>query len=154
LESFNLPVKKDVLKDAEALLGQELPVEYKEFLSLHNGQDEFGPMVRGCALLPAEELKNIYDLAFISCDEVVSQEREDLRIKQANYSPDWIPIGHISGGTSFICLDMDPGEKGKKGQVIFFDSRAGDVEYLAEEFTTFLSLFFDELKNGEINLDL
>lgn len=42
----------------------------------------------------------------------------DPEIKAVEYNPRWIPIGRSARGRDYLCLDMDPSEKGHLGQII------------------------------------
>src|SRR5690606_29174126 len=52
LETFRPAAGPEIVANAEEALSVKLPEEYKQFLSLHDGQEDSGPMVAYCSLLP------------------------------------------------------------------------------------------------------
>ena len=60
LGRFNPPASGETIAEAEATLGVELPHDYKEFLSIHNGQQDIAPFVGMSALLCIEDVAQRY----------------------------------------------------------------------------------------------
>lgn len=68
-------------------------------------------------------------------------------IKRKYFHIKWIPI--ISdGGGNYIGIDLDPDEKGTKGQVIIFGRDEEDMLVLSNSWSEFLDFNLEIIKNG------
>ena len=87
-------------------------------------------------------------------EPMVNNSKVDPEIKSVYYSESWIPIGISTRGRDFICLDLDPSETGKLGQVIFVSVDFHDHSIIASNFKNFLSMYFVQAQTGKIEMDL
>ena len=72
-------------------------------------------------------------------------------IKRDYLNPGWIPFAHDHGG-NFLGVDLDPGPKGTRGQVINF-GRDEDKSYvLAPSFDAFVAWLVPQLERGNFIL--
>jgi cell wall assembly regulator SMI1 len=72
-----------------------------------------------------------------------SSPAEAIQIKYFHYK--WLPI-FGDGGGNFIGIDLDPGSKGKKGQIINFGHDEDQMQVLANNLGEFFDFIITELK--------
>lgn len=150
LAAFNPPASHSAIKRAEEQFGRALPEDYKRFLALHNGQNEFAPFVGLGALLPIEEAsaEEIYGE-----DTPVDPDDVDAGIRAVDYSPGWFPISKSQRNRDYLCIDLDPAEGGQSGQIIEYIVDFEDRELYAASFADLMSRYFREIQVGSIRLD-
>jgi cell wall assembly regulator SMI1/predicted DNA-binding WGR domain protein len=159
LDGFNAPAKADEIKAAEKALalGRTLPEEYTRFLTIHDGQEEFSPMIGTCSLFSAADLEEEYEnmaVAFDMEDEgTIDEKLAGKGVRPVQYSKRWIPIGRSARGRDFLCLDLDPAKGGNVGQIIRVACDVDDRPLVARSFADLLSVYFEALQTGEIKLD-
>jgi len=156
LADFAPGATPEAITSAAAALGAELPAEYTEFLTLHDGQQPGAPMLESASLLPlAEVVRRHRILADLFPQQAPIDAAEvDREIRPLELSPGWIPIGVSARGRDVLCLDLDPGEQGTRGQVILV-VLDDDVRMLvAPGFADLLARYFEEVQTGELDLDL
>lgn len=154
IEGFAPPATPEQIAEAEAAMGCALPEDFKAFLAIHNGQKSGEPMVWTCSLMPVEKLaERKKRLAKLYDDpDLPPGPNTHPAIKQVGFSDGWIPIGVSARGRDFLCLDIDPSPEGMPGQVILIAVDAADHELIAPNFRDFLSLYFQQLQTGEIEM--
>lgn len=134
------------LLELEKRLNVKLPDEMKAFYQIHNGQkDDLGvnAFVRNLTLSPISEI--IENWAFLQ-EEFDPDELEleaDQKVKPVLWSPSWIPIAH-NGGGDYLCLDTDPEEDGRYGQVLYFWHDWGKRAVEAEHLFAFIRMCLEE----------
>lgn len=122
------------ITDAEARLGVALPDELKVLYRVTRGRREDFEGDRaaarrvadavGCELVPPEKL-HIADAASRPCPwEFAAMEAvvtpPDAAVQGLVGSPGWIAFG-VGGGGEPIAIDLTPGPRGHKGQIIMID---------------------------------
>jgi len=156
LEQFNPPAPAAAIAEAEAALGVELPRDYKEFLALHNGQDEFAPFVGLGALMSIEGVVKRH----ASLSRNASDEEFDIParfvgpgVRARNYCRKWIAITESARGRDFLCLDLDPASDGVHGQIIEYVLDGAERPLVAQSFADLLSKYFEQAQTGDIVFD-
>ncbi|MCP4321996.1 MAG: hypothetical protein GY787_09125 [Alteromonadales bacterium] len=149
------------LNELEQLIGLELPVSFKDFYSIHNGQSSTDGrgFFFGIRLLSIEEIKNQWStwvgLENDNLNEDLSDSMESSPngvVKPQYLNRKWIPFTHDRGG-NHIGIDFDPDSKGKFQQVISF-GRDEDIKKLkADSFELFISKFVGYLESIEWSLN-
>ncbi|MFO0693716.1 MAG: SMI1/KNR4 family protein [Polyangiales bacterium] len=153
LETFREPATFAEIAAAEAELGLALPTEYKEFLALHDGQEDMGPMVAFCSLLPvgrlAEERRELGALLAQGAENF-DGKAVDPGIEKVAWNPSWLPIGRFQRDA--LILDLAPAEGGAEGQIFlaYVDDDARPL--VATSFGELLGRYFRELQDGTIDL--
>lgn len=152
LFGFSNPASKEQIKTSELQLHCELPEDYKAFLNIHNGQvSDTEPMVRFSSLMPIEKVvKSHKELLELFDDEDEPPSIPDEEIQPLPFSKSWIPIGNFQ--RNYLCIDMEPSEKGNVGQIILIMTDNPYYELISKNFTEFLSLYFEQLQTGEIEI--
>lgn len=140
---------------AEAALGVEFPVEYREFLALHDGQQPGAPMVESASLLPLEEVVRRHAILgdLFPQRAAIEPSEVDAEIRAVELSASWIPIGVSARGRDVLCLDLDPTTEGTSGQVILVVLDDDVRALVAPSFADLLARYFEEAQIGEIDLD-
>ena len=142
-------------KRLEKLIKKELPEDFKRFYRIHNGQNQ-DPYVPG--LIDTELLLSISQIEsewkswknFIDNDpEAKNTESEPQKgIKPDWWNEKWIPI--TSAGTGdYTCIDLDPTEEGKNGQIIRMIHDDVFRELISPSFTKWFKDYVEKIENGE-----
>lgn len=120
-EPFRGPASDDDLRALEAGLGVALPEAWRESLMLHDGQEPgrtepFG----GETLLSARQILAQWSIwrGLVASGDLADCEGEpEPGIRGDWYNLKWIPLTY-NGGGDHLCVDLDPDEGGRIGQVI------------------------------------
>lgn len=143
-------------KDINALeksLNQILPNSYIDLLKTYNGEKRFLGAMAGFGFLGIEEIK----LHWSFFETATNQREPDSvyqkdKIKNELFSVKRIPFAHDGSG-NFLCIDYDPGIKGKNGQILYLPT--GDPEpisVIADHFDDFLSFLIDAINTEKLKL--
>ena len=111
------------IASAEKVFQTELPKDFVDFYSIHDGQDHpecfalhKGGIVNGCLLLPLKTmfgqwsvLKELHDRGEFKG----ISGNPDGPIKNDWWNPAWIPLVSNSSGDHPVCLDLAPKRGGK-----------------------------------------
>lgn len=146
----------DIL-EFEKQLGFRLPEDYRESVLIHNGDvsltDYAYLKINSAARVwksrteSFEKNKNKYPvdkLYIMDCDIDI--------IQNVPWSRNWIPVLEDGGGNC-ICIDMEPGQKGKMGQILFWERETGPEASRFGSFAEWLSAYRDDLYNGKYKVD-
>lgn len=152
LSQFRPAAGADDIANAERALKVNFPDDYKTFLSIHDGQNEFAAMVGGGALLPIEEVTSTWRR--IQGEQTkLNPERVDQGIRAVDCSSGWIPISRSARGRDYLCIDLDPAQGGVQGQIIEYVVDSNERRLIAKSFADLLSLYFVQLQSGELTFD-
>ncbi len=138
LESMNPPADEAEIEGLEEHIGQELPPDFRDFLLIHNGQEQesnpgFFDMF---SLLPLEQIQESWD----ELEEIRDDVGED-----ASCPADWLPIAE--DGSDMICVELETGAVSK---YVADDDQNEDV---ADSFESWLADMLAALKNNEFAFD-
>jgi len=140
----------------EDKLQVQLPEDFKQFYKFHNGQSEDAPYIT-----PLGEMLSLEGIAFqwelwkgLVDDNVFEDNNSepDEGIKDDWYNPKWIPFTYDGSG-NHLCIDLDPAEGGKVGQVITMWHDGSERELIAGSFNEWLALFVQQLNDGYFRYD-
>jgi cell wall assembly regulator SMI1 len=150
LTRLKAPVTEAALADAERQLQVQLPEEYRWWLARHDGSEEYGPAPE--QLLPLEEVLRIWELhEQLARDGVFAGApvAADPAVRSTWWNPRWIPFTGDGAGNHW-CLDLDPANGGRIGQVVGFwhDHKERAVE--APSFGAWLAQLADDLETGAV----
>ncbi|HEY4178271.1 MAG TPA: SMI1/KNR4 family protein [Kofleriaceae bacterium] len=150
LSQFNPGATADEIAAAEAKLGVTLPDDYKQFMAIHDGQDEFAPFVELGALLPigkiADARQNIYGE-----ETPIDTDLAGPGVRAIDYSNNWIPISRSARNRDYLCIDLDPAAGGTRGQIIEYIVDFNGRKLVAKSFTELLAKYFEQAQTGEID---
>jgi len=141
------------LAELERLLGQPLPKELSQLLALHDGQKipPFASTVAGFMLLPCAGIADAwseYAELLDSGDLAGYAESKDETARLVWWSKAWIPFAEGPGG-DLLCVDLDPGPKGRSGQVIRFWHDEPWRQQLAPSVGELLRGYLQDLGRGQ-----
>ena len=138
VESLNPPAEEAEVEALEEHIGQELPVDYRDFLFIHNGQSQ-------------DSNPGFYDMFSIMPLDMVQEswdELETLRddIGEDDACPgDWLPFAEDGSG-DMLCVEL---ESGAVSKFVSDD----DNEEIADSFESWLSDMYATLNSGEFIFD-
>ncbi|MFK8303634.1 suppressor of fused domain protein [Capnocytophaga stomatis] len=154
--SLNKGVTDAEIRTFEQEMNVKLPEEVKELYKTFNGQkmkeESSVSFLNSQYFIPLEKVKKTQNewLERLSSSvkdwqsfEFDKEEAEDFgwykRIKNQLFNSKWIPF--LADDVSYVFIDLDPDEKGKKGQVVEFILDTENVEH------SFVELMNDSLKD-------
>jgi cell wall assembly regulator SMI1 len=142
------PASAEDLSALEAALGQAIPEELREALELHDGRVGLDSYM----IMPAARIQQRYTRKMESADQE-SPEPGDGTCKPVVWTKGWIPFAE-DGAQNFLCIDLDPGKKGAKGQVIRWerDSQGADAAPW-KSFGEWLKAMVDACVGGKVDID-
>ncbi len=138
VESLNPPAEEAEVEALEEHIGQELPVDYRDFLFVHNGQSQ-------------ESNPGFYDMFSVMPLDMVQEswdELESLRddVGEDDSCPgDWLPFAEDGSG-DLLCVELENGAVSK----FVSDDENQDV---ADSFESWLSDMYATLNSGEFSFD-
>lgn len=154
---FNAPLDEGVLHEIETKTGFQLPEEFKNLYRLHNGQEDCcDSLFDFFNLNPARDILRTWDALKTvepQCEEDGIKADPDEGIKDKWCSSKWLPFANTADGHS-ICIDYDPDEGGKVGQIVVFWYNDEERPLIADSFADFLKSYLEKLKEGEYIFDL
>lgn len=147
-DALNPPASAEDLKAVEDAIGGKLPADLRAALEIHDGR----PALDSYRLLPADRIKDRYESEMENVDKPSSQPG-DGTCKPVMWSKGWIPFAE-DGSQNYLCIDLDPGKQGAKGQVIRWE-RASDGADAAQwkSFGDWLASMTDACVNGKVDVD-
>lgn len=150
LKSLGKGATQREIRDLEGQVRVTLPLEFKESLAIHNGQS------MGVSLIPDPEVDG-FGFRLMTTEEIVSEwnrwkELSDMGEFDENISlgadeirgelwwqEGWIPFAENGSGDSY-CIDMNPSQGGKRGQVIVMNHESPRRELLSASFGGWLHM--------------
>jgi cell wall assembly regulator SMI1 len=154
------PATKKQINRVQEVLETRIPVDFLNSLRIHDGMDDVGAadcnFIDYMILVPIATIisdwKMLWDMQR-ECEFGGNQFTRTRSIRNdAHWRAGWVPIMDFNG--DHVVLDLDPGPKGKHGQLISWDNY-GDrpMRVLAESFGEWLHLVAEELVRRRFSLD-
>jgi len=135
----------------ETHLGLALPEELKASLMRHNGLERW---TRG-ELLSTEGIKSEWSELAFELDHGTFDDwelQENDFIQKCWFHKSWIPVDWDGGGNGFY-IDMNPGPKGKAGQMIFLEHEVGPEGPHFPDFVAYLEDAAGKLEAGKFKVE-
>lgn len=160
LASLKPGATEQQIAQLETAIGQRLPDDLHRSLRRHDGQNRTGPIVGtlipdGYWLLDLEEMQSTWNEHRAITEEVGSErdpQTPNPGVKPHFLHPAWIPVADDIGGNSY-CVDLDPGDGGAAGQIIFFDHEKDNPTVVAASFEAWMTKFAADIESGEVLYD-
>jgi cell wall assembly regulator SMI1 len=130
----------------EKAFGGPVPKDLAESLKMHNGRAS----IDRYALMPVKSIISSFEDSPAGKPEDPDREK---KVKAVAWSKGWLPFAEDSGGNRF-CIDLDPGDNGKVGQVIRWElalRSAGPTPYAS--FGAWLDAFRKDAQAGKCEVD-
>ncbi|MGF1579668.1 MAG: SMI1/KNR4 family protein [Gemmataceae bacterium] len=156
VRELNEGASHEEVEELEASIGEPLPKDLKAYFRIHNGALGSPGLFFGLELLPTHEVQRNYGNWVSGVDEY--PELDDWHasfpegaVQQRFLCPGWIPLTYDGGG-NHIGVDMAPGPKGRRGQVILFGSDDEQHSVVAWSWAEFLQLFAKLLEEADFSM--
>ncbi|MBG9387421.1 SMI1/KNR4 family protein [Caenimonas aquaedulcis] len=151
LPDLNPPATNEEIAQLEEALGVTLPSSFVECLKIHNGHSTAEGLFDGFEFLSTAEILDQWsiwkDLVDAGDFEGAESEPHD-GVRGDWWNVRWIPITH-NGGGDHMCIDLDPDEGGKAGQIISMWHDMADRELLAASFEDWFRNYVAAVLAGE-----
>jgi len=133
----------------ETHIGLTLPEEMKASLMRHDGLDQWS----SGELLSVESIKGVWNKRAEMIDKGVFFDHESLVeandfIQKCWLSKSWVPVDS-RGGADGHMVDLNPGPKGKVGQVMYFSHETGPEIPVFSDFVEYLEECARRFESGE-----
>ncbi|PSL48892.1 cell wall assembly regulator SMI1 [Chitinophaga niastensis] len=156
LNILNPGVTFEAIESLEKLTGAAMPVSFKAFYAIHNGQHRVKTgLVDADQLLGVEDIitqwhhwKDLLDAGTFTYNDEPIMSAPDTGIKNDWWNPLWIPITSDGYG-NHLCIDLDPAPEGRYGQIITLWHDDGHRQILANSFEEWLRNYIIALEKGE-----
>jgi cell wall assembly regulator SMI1 len=124
------PASEEQLREFEAVIGVKLPKDVRDSYRVYNGQCAGLGIIYGLAVEPLRDCLchwkswvkgykgNLEDGSDAGLDENCSSFPQGF-VRPVYFDRGWIPLTYDGGG-NHIAVDLNPGPKGTRGQVIIF----------------------------------
>ncbi len=136
------------LDQIEKRLGQPLPDDYRASLAIHDGNaslSEFTYLGVDAAGEIRDAMNEEASLGSFEGLKIDAPEADTL--KPLWWHQGLVPFAQDSGG-ALLCVDLDPGPNGKKGQVVLFERGLGPAPTAFQGFADWLAHYRDALQAG------
>lgn len=155
-EDLNSGADQGIVHELEKMIKTALPESFKVYLKSNNGQ--FGRT--GPVLMQDWELMGIEFIikTWKKQNEIFAEEnyvRKDETEKTQSFWWDekWLPIAS-NGGGDYLCIDLNPGSKGKLGQIIVFWHSNPFRKVIANSWDELLAIFISDLLNQKYRYEV
>lgn len=171
LPHLNGPANADEIEMVENEIGLKLPEDFKEFLKLHNGEDDTSWLAilgDGNQLLTCESIINQYKIEQQVGRDLLDPEMETVEfwkdrvagnvifikgaVQPLTLHQRWIPFTNMNGDV-IRYFDFSPAPGGVAGQVIEVDQEGCVYEVVANSFSDMLEAYLSDLRNGKYQVD-
>lgn len=137
------------IAELERRIGNKLPADYAASLARHDGATNLSSYVYQDSKSVAASWEAMLDTP-VEGREIDAPEAGI--IQPIWWSKAWIPFAEDSGG-NLLCLDLDPGPEGDKGQVLVFEMSMGPGPEGHASFGEWLEDYRDGLLEGRFVVD-
>lgn len=152
LAALNPPATDDEIASLEAALGAKLPRDFVECLKNHNGQSESAGglfdnsefLSTGAILDQWKVWKELLDSG--EFDGISSDPQQGIRSDWWNCR--WIPFTHNGCGDHY-CIDLEPDDGGRPGQIITMWHDMAERELQAQSFEAWFQKYVSAVVAGE-----
>ncbi|AUD04090.1 SMI1/KNR4 family protein [Spirosoma pollinicola] len=160
--SFNPPASDDQIDFLEKVLNVSLPQSFITYLKTFNGQHQieppFEPLILGYNYLFSvnEILNNWSCYVDLFDDDPKIDFLVENKVQPVYWDRGWIPFAGFNGGSSLLCIDLNPGRNGYRGQIIQYfhacDLEADDI-VKAASFDDFSEILLARLTTHQYEID-
>ena len=153
LEDLNNPITEEEISILECGLGFALPLDLIEILKIHNGQNRnAGWIFEGQEFLSSHRILDEWKVWKELLDDGDFDDNKsgevNPEIKDNWWNEKWIPFTYNGCGDHY-CLDMDPTNIGKKGQIITMWHDDAKRELLNNSLYSWFQTYVSKLNAGE-----
>ena len=142
------------MKSIEDLVGAKLPDAFREVYAVHDGQVGVGPpALINWTLLPAKSIKSEWSLMrdLNARGALSAPAIAEGPVRAVWWDVNWIPVAG-NGSGDFQCLDLDPPDAGRRGQIITFSHTDGRRVVAADSLINWIEACAVEFESGAYHL--
>lgn len=140
------PADPKQIAAVEKAFGERLPAEFHELYSLCNGQVKGPGWLNGDTLLACQEIikAHAHDVAMQDSGHLpAGKDDDDGKLDASEFcNRKWLAFTE-SGSGDFFGVDMKPGPKGKKGQIVAFAHDDDGRYVVAPDLKAFIAIMVD-----------
>jgi cell wall assembly regulator SMI1 len=158
--SLNRPAMEQELQDVETKLDCILPDDFKDYLRIFNGQKEvdyLNPLFAYQSFLSTSNLLTHWQMLMDNwSNEPPIAHIKENKVKSMFWTAKWIPFAENEGGSSQLCIDLNPGKNGIYGQVLqlhFGQDLEADEVVIANSFSEFSQELLKRLQTGNFMIE-
>lgn len=153
---FSPGASNEEIKAIETVTGQVIPDELKLFLSYINGQNtvDFYFLPDQVRLFSCQEIIDEWNEEQVyapDTEEFYNQFHYEDKIRNTIYHSTRVPFASQEG-FGIVCIDNDPGPRGKAGQIIYLINEC-DFIVLADSFKEFISFYIECMRKGILKFE-
>lgn len=156
LDRLNPPAGADDLRRFEAEVEAPLPEAFLAAWGEHDGEalNEGDYLFPGLLHLPLAAMRGERDVMNALLDTEYAGERNVApaygAVRPLYWSRQWIPFVQLYGASDFYCLDLDPPEGGRSGQVIRVSAKLGERTVVAASARAYFEELAAKLRDGRL----
>jgi cell wall assembly regulator SMI1 len=156
LDRLNPPAGADDLRRFEAEVEAPLPEGFATAWGEHDGEalNEGDYLFPGLLHLPLAAMRGERDVMNALLATEYAGERNVAPavgpVRPLYWSRQWIPFVQLYGASDFYCLDLDPPEGGRSGQVIRVSAKLDERTVVAPSVRAYLEDLAAKLRDGRI----
>lgn len=160
-------VSEEELDAFERILGQALPMDFRQLYLWHDGQEDIGykqPQVTGVfgslEFQPLASVQKWYEnwledpASLVELNEL--EEGQHTSHPSGHVQEQYINLGWVafatSGSATYLAVDLSPGPLGERGQVINFGEDDNDKYVLGRSLEAFVTEYLARLEAGRVQL--
>ena len=152
LRDLNPAITDEELEELQSTLNVQLPDDFIGFLKVHNGQSgNTGGIIDATELLSSKRILDEWGCWKGLLDGGEFEDYEEERnngVKADWWNAKWIPFTY-NGAGDHLCLDLDPSDRGNKGQVITMWHDDGEREIKGTNFKAWFASYVDDVIDGK-----
>jgi cell wall assembly regulator SMI1 len=149
------PATDAKLADLEAKLAIKLPADAVNTYRKHDGQMGMGPPIAGAwKFLPLKSVAVQWNIQRKLLEEgafATATAKAKGPVRPIWWSAQWVPISH-NGAGDLQCIDLDPADGGKVGQIVLYRHDNELRECVAESLTNWLELLANDMETGKFEV--
>lgn len=148
-EDLNPPATDQEILALQETIGVQLPAEFVACLKVHNGQRNMaGGLFDNSNFLSTQAVIDDWQCWKDLLDSGVfkNPSEPEAGVKDDWWNPKWIPFAN--NNSDQYCIDLDPTDAGRLGQVITMWHDTSEREILAESFGSWFEQYVSAVLSG------
>lgn len=154
-KNLGKPVKDAQIARLEKNLSIKLPHEAIEIYRRHDGQTMGPPIGGDWKFLPIKSVETQWKIQKKLLDDGAfagTAATTKGPVRALWWNPKWIPVT-FNGSGDLQCIDLDPAEGGKVGQIVVYRHDHELRECIAESFAAWLDELATDMEGGQYTIE-
>jgi cell wall assembly regulator SMI1 len=155
-KALRRPATEKSIERLKAHFNERLPNDLVASLRIHDGMRNETIFINYMTLLSTSAIirwskvqRSVQDLYDFEGD---ASKRKQAIKDDKRWRDRWIPLMADAGG-NLLVMDLDPGSRGKRGQMFVWNNVGSTIDILAESLAIWLNRVADELSLRRFNVD-